>query len=67
MVYGAFSEDPKLSTLFGFLFSLEFPLTLALLGDVPPPSVILCLLMYGLGFALLGVISALIGRRLPLK
>lgn len=66
--YGLLSGDFKLSALFGFLFSfITFPFALFLHGGVLPLSAVPYLLMYGLGFALLGVISALIGRRLPLE
>ena len=66
--YGLLSGDFKLSALFGFLFFSTFPFAILLhYHEAPPPSAVPYLLMYGLGFALLGVISALIGRRLPLE
>ena len=62
--YGVLSGDFKRSTLFGFLFFLEFPLTVLLFShDVPPSSALPFILLWGLVSALLGGISAWIGGR----
>lgn len=62
--YGVLSGDFKLSTFFGFLFYLGFPLAVLLFShDVPPPSAMPFILLWGLVSALLGGISAWIGGR----
>ena len=66
VLYGVLSDDLKLSALFGFLFQLDSYLPLLLFYNVSP-SIIFTILFWGLGTALLGVISAWIGRNVRNK
>lgn len=66
--YGVFSDDLKLSALFGFLFQLNSYLVFYLrVLEAPSPSVILYILIWGLLHAFFGVISAWMGRDIRIK
>jgi len=66
--YGVFSDDLKLSALFGFLFQLNPYLAFYLrVIEAPSPSVILYILMWGLIHTFFGVISAWMGKDIRIK
>lgn len=66
--YGAFSDDLKLSALFGFLFQLNSYLIYYLrVLEAPSPSIILYILIWGLIHAFFGVFSAWMGRDIRIK
>ena len=66
--YGLLAKDLKLAALFGVVFVFAFFFGIAARDHaVPPPSAIPPILLYSVLNALLGVISALIGRRVPME
>ena len=68
VIYGLLSDDTKLAAFFGFLFYLAYPLAIILLlHEIPPPSALPYILLWGLVTALLGVIFEWIGRRASLE
>jgi len=66
--YGVLSGDLKLSALFGILFLVASFMAFSLFEqNAPLSSAIPFILIWGLGFALLGVIASNIGRRASLE